>query len=67
MNTIYDVQQFLKRFGIFVYLGDRLADLEMMENEIKELYKSNLIEKEDFQMALLLLRRDIALEKEKRL
>lgn len=67
MNTIYDVQQFLKRFGIFVYLGDRLADLEMMENEIKELYKSKLIEKEDFQMALLLLRRDIALEKEKRL
>ena len=66
MNTIYDVQQFLKRFGIFVYVGDRLADLEMMESEIKELYKSNLIEKEDFQMALLLLRRDIALEREKR-
>jgi len=65
MNTIYDVQQFLKRFGIFVYVGDRLADLEMMESEIKELYKSNLIEKEDFQMALLLLRRDIALEREK--
>jgi len=67
MNTIYDVQQFLKRYGIFVYLGDRLADLEMMQSEIMELYKSNLIEKEDFQMALLLLRRDIALEKEKRL
>lgn len=66
MNTIYDVQQFLKRFGIFVYLGDRLADLEMMQSEIMELYKSNLIEKEDFQMALLLLRRDIALEREKR-
>lgn len=67
MNTIYDVQQFLKRYGIFVYLGDRLADLEMMQSEIMELYKSNLIEKEDFQMALLLLRRDIALEREKRL
>lgn len=67
MNTIYDVQQFLKRYGIFVYLGDRLADLEMMQSEIMELYKSNLIEKEDFQMALMLLRRDIALEREKRL
>lgn len=67
MNTIYDVQQFLKRYGIFVYLGDRLADLEMMQSEIMELYKSNLIEKEDFQMALLLLRRDIALEREKRI
>mgnify|MGYP003549581962 CR=1 FL=1 len=66
MNTIYDVQQFLKRFGIFFYLFDRLADLEMMQSEIMELHKSNLIEKEDFQMALLLLRRDIALEKEKR-
>lgn len=67
MNTIYDVQQFLKRYGIFVYLGDRLADLEMMQSEIMELYNSNLIEKEDFQMALLLLRRDIALEREKRI
>lgn len=67
MNSIYDVQQFLKRYGIFVYLGDRLADLEMMQSEIMELYKSNLIEKEDFQMALMLLRRDIALEREKRI
>ncbi|NAP01271.1 DUF910 family protein [Halomonas sp. MG34] len=31
MKTIYDVQQLLKRYGSFVYTGDRLGDLELME------------------------------------
>ena len=35
MNTLYDVQQLLKSFGIFIYVGDRTADLELMEAEVK--------------------------------
>ena len=66
MNTIYDIQQLLKRFGTFIYLGDRIADLEMMEMEIRELYKSNLIEVQDFQMAMMLLRKEIAIELSKK-
>lgn len=66
MKTIYDVQQLLKRFGTIIYIGDRLADLEMMEAELKELRFSELIDKRDFQSALLLLRREIQLEKDKR-
>ena len=31
MRTIYDVQQLLKRFGTIIYIGDRLADLELIE------------------------------------
>ncbi|MBD8003567.1 YqgQ family protein [Bacillus norwichensis] len=58
MNSVYDVQQLLKKFGIFIYIGDRLADLEMMEAEIRELHAENLISKEDFQHSILLLRRE---------
>ncbi|MEH7109498.1 MULTISPECIES: YqgQ family protein [Bacillaceae] len=64
MKTIYDIQQFLKRFGTFIYIGDRIADLELMEMEIRELYQSQLIETKDYQTALLLLRHEIQMLKE---
>ncbi|SDK54871.1 YqgQ family protein [Sediminibacillus albus] len=60
MKTIYDVQQLLKRFGTFIYLGNRIADLEMMEEEIKELYKSQCMEPSEYQMAILLLKQERA-------
>jgi len=59
LKTIYDVQQLLKKFGTIIYIGDRLADLELMEEEIKQLYQSSLIEPKDYQMAILLLRQEI--------
>lgn len=58
LKSVYDVMQLLKRFGIFVYTKDRLADMEMMEDEIKELYKMQMIEAQDFQLAILLLRQE---------
>jgi uncharacterized protein YqgQ len=66
MKTIYDIQQILKKFGTIIYTGDRVADLELMEEEIRELYRSQLIEGTDYQMALLLLKQEIQKEKEKR-
>ena len=66
MKTIYDVQQLLKQFGTVVYVGDRLADLELMEMELKELYKAQLVNTKDFQSAIMLLRHEIQKEKEKR-
>lgn len=65
MKTIYDIQQFLKRFGTIIYIGERVADLELMEMELKELYQSQLIEPMEFQTALLILRNEIQLQKEK--
>ncbi|WP_226526442.1 YqgQ family protein [Metabacillus niabensis] len=59
MNTIYDVQQLLKKFGTIIYIGDRIADLELMEDEVKQLYQSGLIETKVYQMAILLLRQEI--------
>ncbi len=63
IKTVYDVQQLLKRFGIIIYVGERLLDLELMESEIKDLYKTGLIQKDDFQKALLVLRMEIGKEK----
>ncbi|MFC3932670.1 YqgQ family protein [Streptococcus dentapri] len=64
MKTLYDVQQLLKRFGIVVYLGKRLYDIEMMKIELAHLYQNGLLEKEDYLMAELVLRREHRLEKE---
>lgn len=65
MNSIYDVRQLLKKFGTFIYIGDRIADMDLMEAELKELYRSQLIETKDYQMGILLLRQEAEREKEK--
>ena len=49
MKTIYDIQQYLKKFGMIIYIGDRVSDLELMESEIHELYHSQLIDIRDYQ------------------
>ncbi|MGE7922002.1 YqgQ family protein [Viridibacillus arvi] len=66
MKTVYDVMQFLKRFGTFIYTKDRVADLELMEDEIRELYSSHLIDIQDYQLALMILRQEISKEKRNR-
>jgi uncharacterized protein YqgQ len=65
LKTVYDIQQLLKQFGTIIYIGDRVADLELMETELKELYQSQLIETREFQTALLILRHEIQFQKEK--
>ena len=60
MKTIYDIMQFLKGFGTFIYTTDRLADLILMEDEVRGLYKSQMMETKDYQMAILLLRQEMA-------
>ncbi len=55
MKTVFDVQQLLKRFGTYVYLGDRMAELELMELELNELYRAGLLETEEFARAMAVL------------
>ena len=65
MKTLYDVQQLLKQFGVVVYLGKRLYDIEMMKIELEALYKSALIDKENYLIAEMILREhQIEMEKE---
>lgn len=65
MKTLYDVQQLLKQFGIYVYLGKRLFDIELMKLELARLYDNGLIEREQYLQAELILRREHRLESEK--
>ena len=58
MKTIYDIQQLLKRYGTFIYTGDRIGDLNLMEMEVDELYQMKFIEIKEYQMAKLLLKRE---------
>ena len=58
MKTLYDVQQLLKQFGIVVYLGKRLYDIEMMKIELEALYQNALIDKENYLIAEMILRRE---------
>jgi uncharacterized protein YqgQ len=66
MKNVYEIQQFLKKYGTVIYVGDRVADLELMESELKDLYQAQLIETKELQTALLILRHEIQFEKEKR-
>ncbi|WP_040208016.1 YqgQ family protein [Neobacillus jeddahensis] len=65
MKSIFEIQQFLKQFGTFIYVGDRVGDLELMESELTELYHAQIIEPREFQTALLILRHEIQMQKEK--
>ncbi|WP_430785272.1 YqgQ family protein [Virgibacillus flavescens] len=58
MKTVYDVRQLLKRFGTFIYIGDRLSDLDLMRDEVKELYQNKFITVHEYQMATLVLKQE---------
>ncbi len=62
MKTLYDVQQFLKQFGIIVYMGKRLYDIELMKIELSRIYDAGLMDKLDYLKAEAVLRREHKLE-----
>ena len=55
MKTLFDVQQLLKRFGIYIYIGKRLYDIEVMKLELEKLYENGLIDKTEYLEAELVL------------
>ena len=62
MKTLSDVQQFLKKFEIIIYVGKRLYDIELMKIELKRIYDAGLMEKLDYLEAEAVLRREHAQE-----
>lgn len=65
MKTLYDVQQLLKQFNVFVYVGKREWDIELMSIELKNLYKAGVVDKTTFVKAQLVLRREHHIEEVK--
>lgn len=54
-----------EKFGIYVYIGKRLYDIEVMKIELQRLYDNGLISRDDYLKAELILRREHRLELEK--
>lgn len=65
MKTYYDVQQLMKRFGVFVYVGKRLWDIELTAIELNHLYKAGVVDKKTYLNAKLILDKEHR-EEEKR-
>lgn len=64
MKTLYDVQQLLKGFGILVYMGNRLYEIDMMKLELSRIYQAGLLAQQDYIAAELVLRRERRLEED---
>ena len=62
MQTFYDLQKFLKSFGILIYMKDRKHTLSMVEYEVRELRRLELISKEEFLRAMAIIKHEINLE-----
>lgn len=62
MQNFYDVQQFLKTFGIVIYMKNRLHTLTMVEYEIRELYRLGLIAQEDYLRSLVIIKQEVNYE-----
>ena len=62
MKNFYDLQQFLKPFGILIYMKDRKHTLSMVEYEVRELRRLELISKEEFLRAMAIIKHEINLE-----
>lgn len=59
MKDYLDVLRLLKRFGIYVYTGNRNDDIDMVQSEVKDLYDNGLLMKEDYLKAVLILRSEV--------
>ena len=62
MLTFYDLQQFLKSFGIIIYMKDRKHTLSMVEYEVRELRRLELISKEEFLRVMAIIKHETNLE-----
>lgn len=58
MKNMIDVYALLKQYGAIIYTGDRIGDLELIEDEVKELYRTNMIDSKLYQTAILIIRHE---------
>ncbi|KRN01713.1 hypothetical protein FD13_GL000667 [Levilactobacillus senmaizukei DSM 21775 = NBRC 103853] len=65
MKTLYDVQQLLKKYDIYVYVGRRMWDIEVMALELDHLHQARVVDNTTFIQAKLVLTHEHRLEEEK--
>ena len=57
-RTLYDVQQLLKEFNVFVYVGKRLYDIELMAIELDNLHQACVVDQSTYMKAKIVLRKE---------
>ena len=57
METLYDVQQLFKQFGMYIYVGARIYDIEL-----KKLYEGQLVDRDTYLQARHILQREHRIE-----
>lgn len=58
MKNFYDLLQLLKEYGIVVYMKDKKQRLDLIEFEFRELYRTNIIEKEKFLVGIAIINKE---------
>lgn len=58
MKNFYDVQQFLKGYGLIIYMGKRLYDIELAQIELERLYDAGIMDRLDYIQAQLVLKKE---------
>ncbi|WP_010303246.1 YqgQ family protein [Kurthia senegalensis] len=65
IETIADVQQYLKRFGTFIYTKNRIGDLHLMEADMRALYEAGILDVREYQKSRhILISEEVRLQKE---
>lgn len=57
-RTLYDVQQLLKEFNVYVYIGKRLYDIELIAIELDHLYQAGVVDNATYMKAKIFLRKE---------
>ncbi|MHA6250972.1 YqgQ family protein [Oceanobacillus sp. CAU 1775] len=65
MKSVYDIRMLLKRYGTFIYSGDRIGDLVLMESELDELYRMEFITNQVYMVGKLILAKEKRMLKKK--
>jgi len=55
MKTYHDVQKLLLRFGIYTYMGDRDAELELSLIELKALKHEGVLTDDEYYQSLRII------------
>lgn len=58
MKNFYDLQKLLKNYGIVIYMKDKKQRLDLIEFEVRELYRVNVIEKNEFLLAIAIINKE---------
>lgn len=58
LTDYLSVIKLLKRFGIFIYTGNKIDDIELIQSELRDMYEYGLLLKEDYLKALLIVKNE---------